>query len=441
MPSMGNGVWWRRRLNIGETRMKTQRFAAAACFAVVVSGCTTLIEHQQVPLQTRPAGPGLNYFLPKQVYTITATFELKSCPDAAGSGKTQPLLISQAVSISEASVADRGSYYSIPLNTLTSAWKTTSLSATMYENQTLHTVGATADDRTAGVVKGIVGTALSIARVIVGIGAAGAAAPKPLCSNDVYTALKTIADGNSKLLDPRLDEKARTSWVAAMAAAQSKLKFQQIYEFDPSSTHLSESWNAPQEKLSAWFVNPARIATASKTEQADYAATLMTTAKVAGAPLTDLDLPEEWQGKGVLYREPAPVTIQVCAGACEGEKPKRLLASFSSWAGQLGRKMVITLENGPFEKNNIALSFAANGRMESLNYGTESQMERLATSLSENASSVEGFLTKKRIAEEEDAKLDAGAELAALQHETGILKAKADLIDARKRLIELGEVP
>jgi hypothetical protein len=419
------------------------RKAAPALATLALAACTTTMTHQQVDAGARPLVPGLNYFLPKQVYAITATYEISSCPNANGTAeeKRAPLVVSQKASLAESSVADGSARYSIPYDTLTSAWKTTSLTATLYENQTLHTLGASADDRSGAIVKNVVGTILSIARLQAGVAAARPAAPVPaLCTADVYTALKLRKQGRAKLLDPTLDDKQRAAWSAVIATAQTSLQFEQTYGFEPSTSMTRGEWSAPAHKLRAWFQNPGLIGTASPAELEAYQATLTTSAQVLGVNPEASPLPNDWAGHGVLYREPAKVQVEVCAGSCEKPASMRL-ARMDSWAGQFGRTMVFPLKNGPFEKNNLTISFAANGRLESFTYGRESTLEKLSASVAENATSVEGYLNAKRAADETAATEAAGAELAALQDEAAILEARAKVIEARNKLIGVGGQP
>ena len=150
-------------------------------------------------------------------------------------------------------------------------------------------------------------------------------------------------------------------------------------------------------------------------------------------------MPAEWNGKGIIYRAP-PVVVEACAGDCAA-KPPNVLTTLDGHVAQLGPYRVVPLKNGAFEKNNVKRSFADNGQLESFSYGTESQLERIATTISETATSVESLIAQKRAADDAAAKEAGGAELKAKQAEKELLKAKADKIEQEQRLRDLGGTP
>jgi hypothetical protein len=145
-------------------------------------------------------------------------------------------------------------------------------------------------------------------------------------------------------------------------------------------------------------------------------------------------------GEGVVYRDPMPTIVRVCRQSCAA-RTNRVLSELDTQVTQLGRYMVVTLNNRGFDKNNIALDFAPNGALGDMTFGKESSLERFATSLSETATQVQGFaeLRRKQIEAEEAA--ERAAPLNAIQAETELLKAKADRIEAENRLRALGGGP
>ena len=66
--------------------------------------------------------------------------------------------------------------------------------------------------------------------------------------------------------------------------------------------------------------------------------------------------------------------------------------------------MLIELENGPFDKNNLSLSFAANGSLESMTYATESSLEKATGALADTATQVSTFVDKKQAADKANRK-------------------------------------
>jgi hypothetical protein len=398
------------------------------CFTFV-SACTTSLTHEQLAAGIQPKQPGFSYYLPRVRFTVTVTYVLNSCPPGAAEGMPAPIDVSQTVSIIESPVVDDTQHFSVPLKTLTSGWKTTTMTATLYDNQTLHTLGASVDDQTAEVVKGVVGTALSIARTVtLATSVPGVAMQRSVCTPLVYAALQAVDDGQKKLLDSTLSAEQRAAWATVVTAARGPLEFSHSYAIDPTPFRSQQEVRPPSDKIRAWFTNLA----VSDLE------TITTGVRVRGFPVTTAPLPDAWKGAGIIYREPAPVIVEAYSVTSGAE---RILATLNGRAGQFGAYRIIPLTNGAFENNNISLSFAGNGQLESLTYGTRSRFETIANTVSETATSVETFLAKRAADEEAARQAAAGAEFKAIQAETELLKAKADKIEQERRLRNLGGAP
>jgi len=400
-----------------------------------VSGCTTSIEYEKIQPGQQPSKPGIAYYLPRQVYAVTVTYEIKSCPtgEEIEKGANVPLLITQSASVAEATVADEREKYSIALDTLTSGWKSTSLVTTLYDNQTLHTLNANADDRSATVIKGVVSAGLSILRLSANLGAAKSGAVN-MCTPEVYRALALLRTGTEKLLDQSLDEKSRATEVAKVTYAKSKLQLSQTYIYEPDHTNTALNILLSSNYMGLWIDSDQAIDPSP--QKNDYYNLLKTQVKLKSTPATVAKLPESWEGNGVIYREPVNAVIQVCSGTCDVSRP--VIATYNTQISQLGRFAVLPLKNRPFEKNNIAVSFSANGRMESATYGSESRFEKMAATASESLTAYEGYADKKRSARAAEDAAQAAAPLQAVKAETEMLKAKADRIEAERRLIGLG---
>lgn len=402
-----------------------------------VAGCTTSLEHERIQPGAQPTKPGITYFLPKQRYLVTATYELKSCPDinAKVPERNVKLVISQTATIAELTMADETEKYSIPLDTLSSGWKTTSLVATLYDNQTLHTLNTTVEDKTAAVAKAVVSTALSTARVLTGTPAASG--EPSLCHDYVYKALQTVNDGTTKLMDQSLDEKTRANWVASITYAKSILQFSETYVFDPDKSNTPISKTPRDSYVESWIANFSEIKAATEENKRRFKRLLTTGIQLSAPPPVAALPPSELSEKGIIYREPINATIKVSAGAHDDPKSETI-AIFSTQIAQLGRYAILPLKNRPFEKNNIAVSFAPNGRLESATYGAESRFEKIASTVSESATAYEGYASKKRSTEAAEDAAEASAPLQAVKAETEMLNAKADKIEAERRLTGLG---
>jgi len=244
-----------------------------------------------------------------------------------------------------------------------------------------------------------------------------------------------VESSRTKLLDPSLDEKARNAVAAAALAAKAELKITRTFLFEPTTTELVKSESLSNEVLK-WIATPALLAHTDEEGRQSYEGSIMTSIEVAPVLQADSSVDSKLLDRGVLYREPMPAIVRICAGVC-GSDNTRVLATLSTQVAQLGRHVVIPLENRVFQKNNISLAFHQNGRLDTVTYGNESTLERMAGSAAESASVIQGYLaTKKTVDEAEEAKI-AGAELKAIKDETELMKARADHIEQARRLLEL----
>jgi hypothetical protein len=396
------------------------KFCSASVILFAISGCTTTLKHEKLVPGEQPTEPGFTYYLPRQRFAVTATYEIRNCPDQETS---EPLVISQTASIVESPVADVNELYSVPIKTLTAGWKTTEVSGTLYDNQTIHTFGAMADDKTAEVAKGAIGTVLSVARTSASTFRASVDKPRP-CKEDVYKALKIVRKGQEQLLDSSVNAADREFWASMIAAARASLQISETYFFNPTLAELKKEERPQRDKVHAWFTDPP-------TQMPDG---LLTVICVEGVPNQVVGVPTNLKGQGIIYREPVPVVVRV-ATMVDGQP--RVLATLETQAAQFGRYSVIPLVNEAFQKNNLKLSFAANGRLESFTYGLESSLEKAATFASETAGSIETYAAARKAARVTAAEAAAGAELKALVAETELLNARAAKIEAEKKLANL----
>lgn len=413
--------------------MKRGTCALIFVSVLALSGCTTTLKREQIQVGQHPAEPGFQYFLPAQRFTVTAIFRLESCPDANGDAEAvaRPLIIKQTASAVEISVPDPAEFHSIPLSAMTSSWKTTTFTGTLFENQVLRSVGITVDDRSGAVIKSALGVATSVARVM--IGAPVAFTKSSLCHPEIYRALDTVRSSRAKLLDPSLDEKARAAIVAAVLSAKAELEITKTYVFVPAKAELKVTHNLKDAVLK-WFADPSL--TAHTVNKPLYDRNITTGIQVVAPQMGDLSIVDDLRTKGVIYREPVPATLKICAGDC-GASNSEVLATLQTQVAQLGRYVVIPLENGPFQKNNLSLAFLQNGQLETVTYGNESTLEKIAGSAAESATAIEGYLAKKKAVDDAGDTKMAGAELKAIKDETELMKAKADRIEQARRLLEL----
>jgi hypothetical protein len=222
------------------------------CF-IGLSACTTSLTYEKLKSGAQPKDPGFSYYLPRQRFTVSVTSVLESCPDEkAVLKRNAELEVAQSATITESPVIDEEQHYSVPLKTLVSGWKTTTLEGTVYPNQTLHTINATIDDRTGAIIKGLIATGISIARIALqlpaGIRDEQHNVQQAVCKPEIHEALSKLEEGRTKLLDPTLDADQRAIWVAVVTTAHAALQTSVSYVFDPRPGHLELVESPPEDK-------------------------------------------------------------------------------------------------------------------------------------------------------------------------------------------------
>lgn len=407
--------------------------------ACALSGCTTSLTHESLTAGSQPNKPGVSYYLPRQRYVISVAYQLLSCPNANGASIEEQQAdwrVKQTATVTESPIADLNQHYAIPLNTLTSGMKTTSLTVALYDNGTLKSVGATVDDQTGAVIGSLVSTGVNIATTALTGVPTGAATPPSICTDDVYAALKTVKESPAKLIDPATDDKTRANIAAAVVAANAVLTITKTYIFDPYTEKTGDSFSLVAKETAQWIKDPARISASDPPQIKAYNASITTYAAVSENPPSPATEPTNYKGQGILFREAVPVTISVCATDCSTETAVKL-AVVRSTAPQFGRFVVLPLKNRPFEKNNLSVSFAANGAVDTMTYGTESRIQKMAAALATTTESVNAFADKKKASDQAAAGKVATAETDGIKADTALINAKADNLEAKQRLAKL----
>ncbi len=145
----------------------THYFLAAALTASFTAGCTTSIDVARLTPEVQP--DGLVYYLPMARFDVEVTREIKGCfkgdemlPDTFRSYvETEPSLITMDITatVKQRFVADAANPYLWRYPALDKKTKITSTTVAMYDNGTLKSINASADDRTGeiagNVVKGV----------------------------------------------------------------------------------------------------------------------------------------------------------------------------------------------------------------------------------------------------------------------------------------------
>lgn len=417
--------------------------------SVFLSGCTSLT-HEPLNDSDAQTKPGFPYYLPKQTYTITVVYELTSC-------KGQEITASQTATITENTVADRSEHYIIPYESMDGLLKTTSFNAAAYPNGTLKSVGASIEDRTGPFIKSTVGTAISIAKMAMGVFTADA----NVCNSIVTTSLENLRQARDALLKLGVEDKARSAAAAVVESERSSLQIKKVYNFDPSAGHLSQPVGLDDSDLEKWFSNAKAIAKNAELSAKKLEAKYADEAKVAAANGTEASIETDDEKfldatrtyievipaatglasftsseDSIVWRDPIQATINVYAGLRNDRK--KLSNSVDTLIAQLGRKMFVSLRNGVFDKNNITLSFGVSGQLETIAYGNEASLEKLAAALADTSSQSATFLGQVRAEDEAQHKSASTQELDQIKAQLDLTKAKADLIEQQQRLEKLG---
>ncbi len=394
------------------------RAVTAATLGIMLAGCTTDLTRQPLT-EAAPTKPGVPYYLPKQVHSVAVSYELVAC-------KPTGIEVRQTATITEFNVADLTERYLLTYRDLDSEMKTTEFSATLNANQTLKSVGAAVSDQTAEVIKNV-GTA------IVNVASAALLAHRPAtaCHDGVNKRFAVLKKLREKVLDPSLTAEQRAEVIDVITRLRAGLT-QQASAVIAAPTAAVEFGLSPDQR-GLWLAS----GTAADVRKLTSTVTLAAVAKTG-----EDDVFAAPDGReGLVYRQPAPAVLAVCAGGCaDGDSQ---IAGLSTSIAQLGRKFTVLLKNKAFEKNNVAVTFAPNGALETLSYGSEASLAKASAALAGMTGQVGDFVTARRAADRARAEAADGAELRGIEAETAMLAAKADRIEARRRLeaLEAGGTP
>jgi hypothetical protein len=368
----------------------------ALASAVALAGCTTRLLTE--PSGATPTTSTFGYYLPREVYTITVTYQLVACTDPSVAALTaaNPPTIKQTATISPTDIADIDQHYYIDFTSMDSTWKNTAFQAALYPNQTLKSVGATIASQAAQVASNLISGGLGIAKL-----AAGAPSGPVYCKKEVAAALAAQRQVAQDLAayspaappakagdpisagSPRVKGTDRTA-DADVATHAVVPTFQKIYVWDPKSLPDSLVIAPDANDLSAWFEGDTAAATdlfpkiVSSTVVVGPARVIPVTSRPTGSPIA-----------GIVYRDPVPAVVRVCAttelAKCDsGMVPSNdnsalVIASQTVSVPQLGAYVVMPLKNSGFDNNNLALAFAANGVPCASAYASQSQLNQISS--------------------------------------------------------------
>lgn len=424
--------------------MLATRVVATIVVTAVTCSCSTHLTHEKGTSAAADAGPDepfYEYFLPKQTYKIEVTYRLKACPKNVRDANDK-LQIRQEAVVTEESGIDTSEHYYITYRDLDSPLKTSSFQVAVYPNQTLKSVGASVEDQTAQTFKNLITSGLTLAKIAMGLpaNATSEGPPIPLCNDTTLKALADVKLLSKSLREDDLTPKVREARAARLEALRQYLSVKVQAELEPvrgKPETLTTTLELPKGQKDTWFVEDYfDVLTGMKAEELDRA--FKSEAKLEVAEIAHGDSPvlAKKPGRGLVYRSPVPSIVMVCNASC-ATKGHEVVGGAPTTVAQLGAYRVVLLDNYPFSKNNLTLAFAANGMLESMAYGSEASLPKATGLLAETSALGLGFSTALDAAQEKERAQKETAELSGIQSETALLKAKADLIEARKRLLAL----
>jgi hypothetical protein len=163
-----------------------------------VGGCTSLSTSLMRPTPANTAVTGVTYSLPVLQFDIKVTRTLGQCfkPQASGGGTAPVPELKFTVKAEATSKLVAGETYVVDYEKLAGFTKTSSFGFETYENGTLKSLNAIAEDRSAAIIGDVVKTAINVAKIATGIPGGNQAA-----GNGISKQMLVCADGTQALLD------------------------------------------------------------------------------------------------------------------------------------------------------------------------------------------------------------------------------------------------
>lgn len=429
--------------------------------AIIVSGCSTTLQSR--PLSAKEPREGIGYVLPFTQWTITSSWRLDYCPsetDPTANGGRDATLVMKIDSVAGSEDDGDLAFMVNPqeLQTLTSI---TAFEAKWHDGRnTLSSVNASLEDRSAQVVGNVVKTAVKILPLF-GVpaapgepGAAGAPRAQHFCADGMDKKLAAakaakatllarqgvlkaandaLADvaGRAAAMGAAVDEATKSDLSKALKVATDAAKAQLAAEEDLSGalkpiTYVSvhkwpESGNLFKGKISP---NKAVVGTWFKSSPPDLDIHLMIerVGNFGREPSADVYSLPDASSKGLRYRMPAKGRLTVCSELpCSITSTSGVLASFESPIAQLGYVNVLPFRGRTFGSNSFKAEFALDGSLKSAAYEQKAAPAEVGSAAMADAASQIG------------AALDPLARLEAGNSYLKALKERQDALEALER--------
>lgn len=425
---------------------------------------------------------GISYTLPYAQFDIVTERILTACPGVDGAHE-----IEFSVTATVTRRFAPGAQVTLSYDALTAPTKTTNFAVTLFDNGMLHTINASAEDRTGPIIENIVTGIgrLQLARLGV--------APPPntenaeiACSGRYANALanlklfegvvrtRTTAVRNARTTVQNLESRLvlrghlDAAEADALVAARSALRTAQGALEDASDDHdqlleeltirSSYSWpNGPRDTEAVLPLPPAErgflIDVMGRAAFNDALYPLIVTLSLGNnaSPPPAVTLPSS--AAGALYITPAQGVLRVCqqnpalppvvnasgANVCRSAAGDTLLVETRSNLPQFARFAQLSLVNGPFENNSISATFHEDGTLAEAHFVTSrAAAEAASASFAAVANTVQSVEAQRQTAlaaaedrEQAQATQARADELARLQHEQEMLEARIAIEQTR----------
>jgi hypothetical protein len=354
----------------------------------LIASCAT--ELTSVPAGTSVPDSSFGYYLPREVYSVTVTYQLVSCPAGTLSAVNLPV-IKQTATITPIDIADTPEHYYITFLSMNSAWKNTGFQAALYPNQTLKSVGVSIASQAAQIAANLVQGGLGIAKLAAAAPAAGPAT----CNPDIIKTLASVHQISQDLATYSPPKAANQAGAPLVAAAPERT----------AATEVAGRAVIPTVQVTAFF-NPTKFSDAitvapSLDDQGKWFSgrfmdladlkTAFSTSIAIGPPqvVPASKKPMSNPIAGIVYRDPIPEVIRVCATAdpakCDTTvvppvaSLPAIIASQTVSVPQLGPYVIMPLKNSGFDNNNLSIAFAANGAPCAAAYASQSQLLQMSS--------------------------------------------------------------
>lgn len=454
--------------------MKSTQGFAIGVTALALAGCTSHLKITEMP----KAGPvtGVPYALYFDRFDMAAKYRLTECA---------PLQLEVTVEVAKQNRApDPKQVYLIDPLSLGGFLKTTQFDITYNPDGSVSAINASADDKSAEAITGVIKSAAGIAKIAVagGAGANDPANPVNVCNPDTnkkltdYKGQQTVVESASTAQDAAKADfdlwKAKIDAVGGNPDPALQTAFNNSYRaFDVATRSLAAakerldalgskltytralSWPAfggdvdeqlpfeavADEMFKRWLLNGSgSIDDEQNLKQYDIHLALVPADNSAlSDPSGGSTIGESQLAEGIPYRSAAPAILMASRPFALNDKkepaPESLLASAVS-VQQFGRIFQLPCRNPPFTSSACSLAFSAEGRLTKAGASrSKAQGEVLANLLNtgvEQASGVAEAIRARDLRIAGEPKAEAEAELAMLELEAKLAAARKALIVA-----------